>query len=97
MLAVAVIIAGVLLIIFAKAGVRQPQERQAAVVGLLGALGAGVLWGIYYIPIKMSGASMWIAAVPMAVGIFVGSGLLLLLSQQSPRLDALGEYARHRP
>lgn len=94
LLAVGVIIAGVLLIIFAKGGAGKPQASKAVAVGLLGALGAGILWGIYYIPIKMSGASMWIAAVPMAVGIFVGSGILLLLGRQTPRLDSLGAYAR---
>jgi glucose uptake protein len=94
LLAVIVIITGVLLIIFAKGGVEQPQDRRAALLGLLGALGAGVLWGIYYIPIKMSGASMWIAALPMAAGIFAGSGALLLLGRRSPRLAAPGEYAR---
>jgi glucose uptake protein len=94
LLAVVVIIAGVILIIFAKGGVERPQERKTALVGLLGALGAGILWGIYYIPIKMSGASMWIAAVPMAVGIFAGSGVLLLLGRQSPRMGTPGEYAR---
>jgi glucose uptake protein len=94
LLAVAVIIAGVLLIIFARGGTERPREPRAAVVGLLGALGAGILWGIYYIPIKMAGASMWIAALPMAVGIFVGSGILLLLGGQSPAMRGLGEYGR---
>jgi glucose uptake protein len=94
LLAVVVIISGVLLIIFAKGGTEKPQERKALVLGLLGALGAGVLWGIYYIPIKMSGASMWIAALPMAVGIFMGSGVLLCSGRQSPRMGSLGEYAR---
>jgi glucose uptake protein len=92
--AIVVIIAGVLLIIFAKGGVETPEDRKAAMLGLLGALGAGVLWGIYYIPIKMSGASMWIAAAPMAAGIFAGSGVLLLLGRQSPRLGTPAEYAR---
>ncbi len=94
LLAVVVIIAGVLLIIFARGDSDKPRERGAALVGLLGALGAGVLWGIYYIPIKMSGASMWIAALPMAVGIFVGSGVLLLLGRQSPRMATPAHYAR---
>lgn len=93
-LAVLVIIAGVLLIVFAKGGAERPPERRAVVLGLLGALGAGVLWGIYYIPIKLSGASMWIAALPMAVGIFVGSGVLVLLGRQPPRLGTPGDYAR---
>ncbi len=93
-LAVVVIISGVLLIIFAKGGEKKPQANQGMAIGLLGALGAGILWGIYYIPIKMSGASMWIAAVPMAVGIFVGSGVLLLVGRESPGMASPGDYAR---
>jgi glucose uptake protein len=94
LVAVLVILVGVLLIIFSKGGAEKSQDLKALLVGLLGALGAGILWGVYFIPIKLSGASMWIAAVPMAVGIFVGSGVLLLLGQQSPRMRTSGEYAR---
>lgn len=94
LLAILVIIAGVLLIIFAKGSLEKSQDRNSLLLGLLGALGAGVLWGIYYIPIKLSGASLWTAALPMAVGIFVGSGMLLLLGRQSPRMATPGEYAR---
>lgn len=37
---------------------------------------------------------MWIAAFPMAVGIFVGSGLLLMLGCESPCLTGVRDYAR---
>lgn len=94
LLAVLVIIAGVMLIIFAKGGAEKAQDRKGVKLGLLGALGAGVLWGVYYIPIKMSGASMWSAAVPMAAGIFAGSTVLVLLGRQSPGMGSAGEYAR---
>lgn len=94
LLAVVVILSGVLLIIFAKGGVAQTADRRVVMVGLLGALGAGILWGVYFIPIKLSGMSLWVAALPMAVGIFVGSGILLALGRQSPRMRTSGEYAR---
>ena len=34
-----------------------------------------MLWGSYFIPIKLSAASMWVAAFPLALGIFAGSAL----------------------
>ena len=75
--ALGLILAGVLLIIFAKGG----KDRQPAAnffgMGLFSAIGAGVLWGSYFIPIKLASVSMWVAAFPLAVGIFVGSSLLV--------------------
>ena len=55
---------------------------------------AGVLWGTYFIPIKLSAVSMWVAAFPMAVGIFVGSLILVLLSGQGLKLDHPSSYVR---
>ena len=37
---------------------------------------------------------MWIAALPMAVGIFAGSGVLTLLGRESVRLATTSEYLR---
>lgn len=92
--AVVVIIAGVLLIVFAKGETGGPSGGRALTVGLLGALGAGVLWGVYYLPIQLSGVSLWVAAWPMALGIFAGSLGLLLLGRESPKLARAGDYAR---
>jgi glucose uptake protein len=94
LLAIAIIIAGVLLMVFAKGGVTEQGPPKSPLIGLLAALGAGILWGIYFIPIKMAGVSMWIASFPMAVGIFVGSAILMLLARQPPRLDYPGQYLR---
>ena len=94
LLAAGVIIAGVLLIIAAKGGVEVSRSRRDVVIGLLGALGAGILWGTYFIPIKLSQASLWIASWPLAVGILVGSVVLALLPRQSPRLDRPSYYSR---
>jgi glucose uptake protein len=81
---VAVIIAGVLLIVFSKGPGSEAQGKTAT--GLLAALGSGVLWGSYFIPIKASSVSLWTAAWPMALGIFVGSAVLLaVLSARSAR------------
>jgi glucose uptake protein len=92
-LSLVVIIAGVLLIILAR-GDSVKAHGQNAAIGFLSAVGAGILWGTYFIPIKLSQASMWIAAVPMAMGIFTGSALLALLARQPLRLDKPGDYLR---
>jgi glucose uptake protein len=91
-LALLVILAGVLMIIFAKAGDQSAApggELPAAFswIGLLGALGSGVLWGTYFIPIQLSKASMWIAAFPLALGIFAGSLALAAFTRQPLRLE----------
>ena len=93
-LAVSIILAGVLLIIFAKEDATRAGSRRQVLLGLAGALGAGVLWGIYFIPIKISALSLWEAAWPMAVGMFAGSALLVLGTRQSVRLAQPGDYGR---
>ena len=93
-LALAVTLAGVLLIIFAKGSGGPAASRAAMVPGLLAALGAGVLWGSYYIPIQLSAASMWVAAFPLSVGIFTGSAVLAALARTPLRLDRRGDVLR---
>jgi glucose uptake protein len=93
-LALLITLAGVLLIIFAKGFGGDGQSRSVLLPGLLAALGAGVLWGSYFIPIKLSTASMWVTSFPLSIGIFVGSLVLVLLSRQSIRLDRPGSYLR---
>jgi glucose uptake protein len=89
-----ILITGVLLIIFAKGFGRQDRSAGSSWIGLLGALGAGVLWGTYFIPIKLSQASMWVAALPLSMGIFAGSAVLATLTRQPLRLNGSAEYLR---
>jgi glucose uptake protein len=91
---VTVIIIGVLLIIFAKGRGERMRNQRDLRIGVLGAIGAGILWGSYFIPIKQSDVSLWIATFPLTIGIFVGSTVLLLLGRQSPRLEKRGDYVR---
>jgi glucose uptake protein len=93
-LSLVIIIAGILLIIFAKGFGAQSQSRRAFWTGLLGGLGAGVLWGTYFIPIKLSAASLWVASFPLAVGIFAGSTLLVAITRQPLSLGRTSDYAR---
>ncbi len=93
-LSVLILIAGVLLIIFAKGTGQTNGSRQVFWVGLLSAIGAGLLWGTYFIPIKLTNASMWLLTFPMSLGIFVGSAVLVGLSRQKIFLQSPGEYVR---
>jgi glucose uptake protein len=97
-LALLVMLAGVLMIIFAKGGGRQAGEASSPAsiswAGLLGALGAGVLWGTYFIPIQLSKASMWTASFPLALGIFTGSLVLAGFTRQPLRLEKTSDTLR---
>lgn len=90
----AIIISGILLIIFAKGAGAKSQPKRALWIGLVSALGAGVLWGTYYLPVKLSEASLWVAAFPLSIGIFAGGGFLAALTHQPLRLERFGDYAR---
>ena len=89
-----IIISGVLMIIFARGGGEKSRDQKTMLVGIAGAVGAGILWGTYFIPIKLSAASMWVAAFPMAIGIFTGSTLLALIGRQSITLEKNTDYLR---
>ncbi len=92
--ALAFIIVGVLMIVFAKGAGERSRNRHTFMIGLGGALGAGGLWGAYYIPIKVSQASMWVAAFPLACGILTGCAALVLLKRQSVKLAKRSDYIR---
>lgn len=94
MAAIVTILVGVLLIIFAKGRDEGGPAQNALGLGLLGAVGAGILWGSYFIPVKYSGASPWAGAFPLALGMAIGGVLLALLSRQSWQLRAPGDYVR---
>jgi glucose uptake protein len=92
--AIVVILAGVLLIIFAKGADEDGQAQGTFRLGLAGAVGAGILWGSYFIPVKYSGVSPWAGAFPAALGMASGGAILALLSHQSWRLTSSGDYIR---
>lgn len=90
--AILTIVVGVLLIIFAKGADEGGQNRHGFRLGLAGAVGAGILWGSYFIPVQYSGVSPWAGALPLAIGMAVGATVLALLSRQSWKLHAPGDY-----
>jgi glucose uptake protein len=81
--AVAGLMAGLLIIIRAGANAFGGADR----AGWLLALCAGVLWGSYFLPIRMAGASSWAASFPMALGMF-GSALAVASWRRAPLLAA---------
>lgn len=91
-ISVAVIISGVLLIIFAKGGGAQRQERRTLFTGLAAASAAGILWGSYFIPLKLSQVSLWEASFPMAVGIFAAGTGMAILARTPIRLEKTKDY-----
>jgi glucose uptake protein len=94
-LSVLVIITGVLLIIFAKgAGAVRGQNRRGFLLGLAGAVGAGVLWGSYFLPIHYAGISMWVGGLPLALGMLFGSLVLAWQSHTRFYLDNVQAYLR---
>ena len=93
-LAIIIILAGILLIIFAK-GTDDPAESvSASRLGIFAAIGAGVFWGSYFIPIKYSGVSPWSGALPLAVGMAAGGVILALLARQPWKLNNSSDTMR---
>ena len=89
------VIGGVLLIIFSKGTARlDAADKKAVRLGYLGAVGAGILWASYFIPIQFAGVSMWVGAFPMALGMFAASIVLVGITRKSVRLDGGRDVAR---
>jgi glucose uptake protein len=88
------ILAGVLMIILPKDDRAAAQSRPGVWLGILGAVGAGVLWGSYFLPIKALQISPWVTTLPLSAGIFVGSSLLALAARQPIGLRRPMDYVR---
>ncbi|HKY53979.1 MAG TPA: GRP family sugar transporter [Anaerolineales bacterium] len=93
-IAILSILTGVLLIIFAKGTGDPAESASASQLGIAGAIGAGIIWGSYFIPVKYSGVSPWTGAFPLAIGMAAGGVLLALGSRGSWKLNAPGDYVR---
>ncbi|MEX0320968.1 MAG: GRP family sugar transporter [Puniceicoccaceae bacterium] len=101
---VSVAIVGILMIIFAGGGDQEAEkdESKKPMLGLAGAVGAGVLWGTYFIPSAWLSRtaedaveiSAYASALPLAVGMLIGSTILVILSGKSPKLEDTGSYVR---
>ncbi len=94
LMAVAMMITGVLMIVFARGSGTRPDDPRRWLTGIMGAVGAGILWGAYFIPMKLTGTSAWVSSFPFAVGMFVAGCIMILLVKQPIRLEKTGDYVR---
>ncbi len=102
--AIALVIIGILMIIFSgdSGGGEQDRQGKSAILGLLGAIGAGILWGTYYIPSAYlsrtiegaSEVSAWASALPLAVGMLIGTSVMVALTRKAPKLHSIGDYVQ---
>lgn len=97
--AVATITTGILLIIFAGPNEGSGSQSPGRLAGFAGAFGAGILWGTYFVPTAwlartVDGVDDWLVAFPLAVGMFAGSLVLVLLGRKMPRCENPLDYGR---
>jgi glucose uptake protein len=88
--AVAATVTGILFIIFSGQDNHPTRDGNGRLAGFAGAFGAGLLWGTYFVPTAwlartVDGVDDWVVAFPLAVGMFAGSLILVLLGQKAPR------------
>ena len=93
------IIGGLLLIIFSGGSENSGKPATSAGAGFAFAMGAGVLWGTYFVPTaflakKVEGLGGWVTAFPLAVGMLVGSGVLVAIAGRAPKCPGAGDYVR---
>lgn len=89
------IIGGILMIILT--GNNKSNGSKSSMAGLMGTIGAGIGFASYFIPIQIGtantpGFNMWIGTLPMAIGMFACSSLLMLVSGSSPKLEKPSHY-----
>jgi glucose uptake protein len=82
------------LIIFARGTDDAAESAGISRLGIAGAIGAGIFWGSYFIPVKYSGVSPWAGAFPLAIGMAAGGVILALFSRRTWKLNASSDYAR---
>ena len=97
------VVAGILFIILAGEDKSEEIKNRSKLKGLIGALGAGVGFATYFIPITwgsknaaiaFEGFNMWIGTLPLAAGMVVGSIILMISSKASPKLEKNTDYLR---
>ncbi|MCK5564337.1 MAG: hypothetical protein KAJ07_03750 [Planctomycetes bacterium] len=100
--AIALVILGILMIIFSgdSGSDQEDKEGKSAIRGLLGAIGAGILWGTFYIPAtyvsQKSGVeiSPWASGLPLAVGMVIGTSIMVALTGKAPKMENKLDYVR---
>jgi glucose uptake protein len=99
---IALVIIGIFMILFAG-GSNEDQassKLKSKTIGFLCAVGAGILWGSYYIPSAylsrnvegVSEVSAWASALPLSVGMLAGTIIMVLFTRKAPWLEASSDY-----
>lgn len=92
---------GIFMIIFSGGtGGGEDRSDKSAVKGLLGAVGAGILWGTFFIPAAyisqkaegMPEVSAWASGLPLAVGMLIGTSIMVILTRKAPKLISGADY-----
>ena len=96
-LAFLMIIGGIIVIIFS--GGSKEKDKKISIPGLIGAMGAGIGFASYFIPIQIGtantpGFNMWIGTLPLAIGMVVGSSILMVVTGSSFKLEKTSHYYR---
>jgi glucose uptake protein len=101
---IALVTVGILMIILSgDAGASDEADSgKSMTIGLLGAVGAGILWGTYYIPSAylsrtIEGApevSAWASVFPLAIGMLMGTSIMVAITRQVPKLECALDYVR---
>ena len=96
-------IAGIFMIIFSGgSGGEEDKAGKSTVKGLLGAVGAGILWGTFYIPAAyvsetstdLAQISPWASALPLAVGMLIGTSIMVAMTRTAPKLGKSVDYVK---
>lgn len=92
----AVIITGVLMIIVGGSGEEKAGRAagRSLRIGVIAALSAGVGWGSYFVPIEISGMSVWVAMVPLGAGMFAGAAVMSAVRRSPLQLEMPSHYGR---
>ena len=97
------VIVGVFMIIFSGGSDdKEDLSGKSASKGLLGAVGAGILWGTFYIPAAyvsqtstdLAEISPWATALPLSVGMLIGTSIMVALTRTAPKLEKPVDYVK---
>jgi len=100
-LGVVMAITGIILILFSgdQTDKAANTSGRKPLLGIIGAFGAGILWGTFYIPSSYVAStndeiSTWATVLPLAIGMVIGTSIQVLLSGKAPKLESKMEYVR---
>lgn len=93
-ISIVTIISGILLIIFSKGTGGDDTMKKDFIFGSFSAILAGILWGSYYIPMKILDASPWITSFPFALGMVAGSLLFVAIKKVPLKLENNSDYIK---